>query len=32
VLEPGIEFLGKPFTAEALLTAVDEAMTRAPAV
>jgi PAS domain S-box-containing protein len=31
VLEPGIEFLGKPFTAEALLAAVDAAMTRAPA-
>ena len=32
VLEPGIEFLGKPFTAEALLAAIDAAMTRAPAV
>ena len=27
VLEPGIEFLAKPFTAEALLAAVDAAMT-----
>jgi CheY-like chemotaxis protein len=30
VLEPGIEFLAKPFTAEALLAAVDAAMTRNP--
>ena len=28
VLEPGLEFLAKPFTAEALLTAVDAAMAR----
>jgi len=32
VLEPGIRFLGKPFTSEALLAAVDEAMKVAPAV
>ena len=32
VLEPGIEFLGKPFSAEALLTAVDSSLTREPSV
>jgi PAS domain S-box-containing protein len=31
VLEPGIEFLAKPFTREALLAAVDAAMAKAPA-
>jgi two-component system, cell cycle sensor histidine kinase and response regulator CckA len=30
VLEPGIDFLAKPFTREALLAAVDAAMTKAP--
>jgi FixJ family two-component response regulator len=29
VLEPDIDFLAKPFTAEALLAAVDRALTRA---
>jgi FixJ family two-component response regulator len=28
VLEPGIDFLAKPFTAESLLAAVDKAMSR----
>jgi two-component system cell cycle sensor histidine kinase/response regulator CckA len=32
VLEPGIKLLGKPFTAEALLAAVEEGMTQEPAV
>jgi FixJ family two-component response regulator len=27
---PGIDFLAKPFTREALLAAVDAAMTKAP--
>ncbi len=30
VLEPGIEFLSKPFTAETLLEAVDRAMAMTP--